>query len=556
MENGIPLEIEEFGPVEGRMHTFLSAKFPIYNAKGNIIELCGISTDITARKTAEQSLIESEERFRVALEANPDPVVLCDRNQRIIYSNPAFSRIFGWTPSEIKGRQLQEFIPETDRPSLARRLQTLWNEAHMPDIETRHLTRHKDLRTVVINGGRYNNSAGQPAGCILNIRDISEQKRLQKQVQQARRLESLGRLAGGIAHNFNNLLMVIQGSVDLIMMNEYSFDQADRSLRQILNCVKSGAELTHQLLGVGRTGKYMPEPLDINENIRHCLVLFCRDASGIDINWNLEKGIWEIEADRSQIGLVLSSLFANAGRAMPTGGALFIASENVTLSNAQAALYSLQAGRFVKISVSDTGGGLDQETQEHIFDPFYADLSMTTDEALGLSSAYGIVRNHDGLITIDNLAGKGTTFNIFLPARADTDSNRIEKAIPKANQPLTVLLVDDEKLIVQLGSAMLEKMGYEVLVARDGEEALRIFIENKDEVGIVLLDMVMPGMGGLEVFRRLKEIDPDVKILLCSGYSIHGEASRILGQGCDGFIQKPFSIKDLLSKLSEVGGRG
>jgi two-component system cell cycle sensor histidine kinase/response regulator CckA len=555
LESGIPLEIEEFGPVDGRMHTFLSAKFPIYNAGGDIIELCGISTDITTRKTAEQSLIESEERFRVALEANPDPVVLCDRDQHIIYSNPAFSRIFGWTPSEIKGRRLEQFIPETDRPSLARRLEILWDEAHMPDIETRHLTRHEDLRTVVINGGRYNDSAGQPAGCILNIRDISEQKRLQKQVQQARRLESLGRLSGGIAHNFNNLLMVIQGSVDLITMNEYSFDQARRNLQQILNCVKSGAELTQQLLGVGRSGKYMPEPIDVNENIRNGLALFSREASDIDINWNLEKGIWAIEADRSQIGLVLSSLFANARRVMPTGGSLFIASENITLSDAQAALYSLPAGRFVKISVSDTGGGLDQETQEHIFDPFFANLSIMTEEALGLASAYGIVRNHDGIITIDNLAGKGTTFNIFLPARAGADPKRIEKPIPRMKQCLTVLLVDDEKLIVQVGSAMLEKMGYEVLVARDGEEALRTFIKHKDKVGIVLLDMIMPGMGGLEVFRRLKDIDPAVKILLCSGYSLHREASRVIGQGCDGFIQKPFSIKDLLNKLNEVDNR-
>lgn len=556
LESGGPLEIEEFGPVDGRMHTFLSAKFPIYDGNGNIAELCGISTDITARKTAERSLVESEERFRVALEANPDPVVLCNQNRRIIYSNPAFSRVFGWPPSQCKGRRLDRFIPESDRPPLSRRLQILWNDAHMPDIEVRHFTRNGDRRTVVINGGRYNNSAGQPAGCILNIRDITEQKRLQKQVQQARRLESLGRLAGGIAHNFNNLLMIIQGSVDLIMMNENPAHPTHRNLQQILDCVKSGAELTQQLLGVGRTGKFVPEPIDVNENIRDCLAVFSRAALGIEINWNLEKGIWEIEADRSQISLVLSSLFANAGRAMPNGGALFIASENVALTEGQAALYSLSAGRFVKISVSDTGGGLDRETQEHIFDPFYADLSMTTDEALGLASAYGIVRNHDGVIAIDNVPGKGATFNVFLPACDATIPERGEMPVTRPKQSLTVLLVDDEKLIVQVGSAMLEKMGYEVLVARDGEEALKTFLENKEKVGIVLLDMIMPGMGGLEVLRRLRAIDPDVKILLCSGYSIHGEAPRTIGQGCDGFIQKPFSIEDLLGKLNEVGDRG
>jgi two-component system, cell cycle sensor histidine kinase and response regulator CckA len=347
--------------------------------------------------------------------------------------------------------------------------------------------------------------------------------------------------------------MIIQGSVDLIRMSENTGRPPDPNLQQIMQCVKSGAELTQQLLGVGRTGKYAPEPIHVNENIRNALAVFGCDAAGIEINWNLEKGIWEIQADRTQIGLVLSSLFANARRAMPDGGYLFIGSENITLLEAEAAIYKLAPGRFVKISVSDTGGGLDRERQEHIFDPFYANVSMTSDDSLGLAAAYGIVRNHGGIITIDNVHNKGTTFHVYLPAAQDKSPDPFEKPIPKKKKSLTVLIVDDEKLIIQVGSAMLEKMGYEVLAARDGKEALRTFLENRDKVGIVLLDMIMPGMSVEEVFRELRKIDPDVKILLCSGHSIHGEASQIMDNGCNGFIQKPFSMKDLLAKLNDLG---
>ena len=204
----------------------------------------------------------------------------------------------------------------------------------------------------------YSDAGGVPLGCILNIRDVSEQKQLQRQIRQAHRLESLGRLAGGIAHNFNNLLMGIQGSVELIKMDCSSVDGSDTNLLNITQCVNSGAELTHQLLGMARGGKYAPEPLDVNEIIRYCLEEFSRNTSQIQMNWNLEKSVWEIEADRVQIRMVLSSLLDNARQAMPQGGCLFVSSENVELKQ-EALLHNLRPGRFVKISVSDSGCELD-----------------------------------------------------------------------------------------------------------------------------------------------------------------------------------------------------
>jgi PAS domain S-box-containing protein len=553
LESGKPLEIEEFGPVDGALHTFISAKFPIYNAKGDIVELCGISTDIQSRKEAERSLKESEERFRVALEANPDPVLLLDRSQRVVYCNPAFTRIFGWTRDESIDRRLDNFIPEADRNEISILVQKIWSGKTLPALETHHLTKEKNQLSVEITGGVYSDAGGVPLGCILNIRDVSEQKQLQRQIRQAHRLESLGRLAGGIAHNFNNLLMGIQGSVELIKMDCSSVDGSDTNLLNITQCVNSGAELTHQLLGMARGGKYAPEPLDVNEIIRYCLEEFSRNTSQIQMNWNLEKSVWEIEADRVQIRMVLSSLLDNARQAMPQGGCLFVSSENVELKQ-EALLHNLRPGRFVKISVSDSGCELDSNALEHIFDPFYATLSATTGEGLGLAAAYGIARNHGGVITIESIHGKGTTFHIYLPAVAAEIPVPDEKPILRRRKSQTVLLVDDEKIVAQVGTAMLERMGYEVLVAYDAEEALGVFELHRDAVGIVLLDMIMPGMGGKEAFLKFKALDPQIKILLCSGYSIHGEASRIMELGCDGFIQKPFNIKELSAKILEIIG--
>jgi two-component system cell cycle sensor histidine kinase/response regulator CckA len=553
LESGMPLEIEEFGPVDGVMHTFISAKFPIYDAKGDISEICGISTDIQARKEAEKSLKESEERFRVALEANPDPVLICDRHQRVVYYNPALSRVFGWSREESIDRWLDDFIPEAGRREISILVQRLWSGKTLPAVEARLLTKKNHTMSVEITGGIFNDAMGFPVGCILNIRDTSEQKRLQRQIRQAQRLESLGRLAGGIAHNFNNLLMGIQGSVELIKMDCNPVDRSDTNLLNITKCINSGAELTQQLLGMARGGRYAPEPLDVNEIIRYCLEEFSRSTCQIQMNWNLEKSVWEIQADRVQIRMVLSSLFDNARQAMSQGGCLFVASENVYL-NDDAMIHNLNPGRFVKISVSDNGCELDSKAMEHIFDPFYATLSVATGEGLGLAAAYGITRNHGGIITIESIKGKGTTFNVYLPAVVAENTVPDEKPIARKRRSQTVLLVDDEKIVAQVGAAMLERMGYEVLVAYDAEAALGVFEQNQDRVGIVLLDMIMPGMGGKEAFLKFKTIDPQVKILLCSGYSIHGEALQIMELGCDGFIQKPFSVNELSAKMHEIGG--
>lgn len=554
-QSGIPLEIEEFGPVSGEIHTFLSAKFPLYDEEKRIAAICGISTDINARKEIERSLKESEERFRVALKANPDPVLLCDLEQRVVYCNPAFARVFGWTLNQCEGWPIVQFIPEASRHELSDLSETLFYNKTLPITETRFLAKNNRQLSVEITGAVYDGEDGEPIGSIFNIRDISVQKQLQRQIQRTRRLESLNKLAGGIAHNFNNLLNSIQFSAELIILDDTPTPSIKENLSNIFKCINRGAELTQQLLGMARSGKYAPIPLDINENILNCLEQFSRHSYEIKINWNLEKRVWQIEADRVQIHMVLTSLFNRAGQAMPKGGCLFVSSENVTFNETTAKPQDLRPGRYVKISVSDTGSALDHYTQEHIFDPFSTDLFMTDGKGLGLASAYGITRNHGGNIILESMQGKGTTFHVYLPAIEIPKPVQIDKAIPGKRKSQTVLLVDDEKIIAQTGAAMLKNIGFEVLVACNAEAALETFTAHKEKVELVLLDMIIPGASGEEIFRKLKAIDPRIKIILCSGYSIHGEASRIMAQGCDGFLQKPFSLKKLSAKIREVIGQ-
>jgi CheY-like chemotaxis protein len=249
---------------------------------------------------------------------------------------------------------------------------------------------------------------------------------------------------------------------------------------------------------------------------------------------------------------VLFNLFVNAVDAMPNGGELVLKTMNTTHGEMQGKLYRPKPGDYVLLQVTDTGLGMDKTTAERIFDPFFTTKERGRGTGLGLASAYGIVKGHDGYVDVDSTRGRGTTFSIYLPASPKTVSEDLKHSdqVSKGNE--TVLLVDDEDTIREVGGELLEAMGYTVLLAEDGIKALETYQENQGDIDVVLLDMVMPNMGGGEAYDRLREIDPDVKVLLSSGFSIDGEATKILARGCDGFIQKPFTMKDLSERIRQV----
>ncbi|MBE9580569.1 MAG: response regulator, partial [Proteobacteria bacterium] len=380
-----------------------------------------------------------------------------------------------------------------------------------------------------------------------------ERKQLEAQFQQAQKMESIGTLAGGIAHDFNNVLMGIQGQASLMLLRTDPDHPHFERLIGIEDMVRNGAGLTKQLLGFARGGKYEVKPTDLNELIENTSEMFGRTKKELNIHRRHQKDIWPVEIDRGQIEQVLLNLYVNAGHAMPGGGHLYIETSNVMLDEKDTKPFGGKHGNYVKISVTDTGVGMDELTQQRIFDPFFTTREVGRGTGLGLASAYGIIKNHGGIINVYSKKGAGTTFNIYLTAsgkEVTIKEKKLADEILKGTE--TVLLVDDEDMILDVGKDMLGEAGYKVLLARSGKEAVEVCGKQKDNIDLVIVDMIMPEMGGGEAYDRIKEINPKVKALLASGYSIDGQATEILERGCEGFIQKPFSVKELSEKIREI----
>ncbi|MFC1821635.1 response regulator [Thermodesulfobacteriota bacterium] len=403
--------------------------------------------------------------------------------------------------------------------------------------------------------------ASQAAVAIENARLYGELKdrmekeiEIQKKLAESEKFRALGQMASGLAHDFNNLLMGIQGNTSLMLLNTETGEPYFDRLKNIEQAVISGTDITKQLLGFAKGGKYEVEPTDLNELIERNSRMFASTKKEIKIRHEYQKGIWTVEIDRGQIEQVLLNLFINASQAMPSGGYIFLETENVALDSSQAQAHDLSAGYYVRFTVRDNGVGMDQVTRQKIFDPFFSTKGIGLGTGMGLASAYGIIRNHEGSIRVESEKGRGAAFYILLPAsqKRVPETPELPEGIPKGQE--TILLVDDESMIIEVGKHMLEKMGYKVLVAEDGREALETYKKNLDKIHLILLDMVMPDMGGGETYDRLREINPEVRVLLSSGYSVNGEASQILQRGCDGFIQKPFNLKSLSQKLREILG--
>lgn len=383
-----------------------------------------------------------------------------------------------------------------------------------------------------------------------------EQKNYRNHVFRIQKLESLGILAGGIAHDFNNLLMGIQGNCSLMLLDAAKGQPEYQHLTNIEEYVQRGILLTRQLLGLARGGKYLVKPTDINELIRSTVTVFGRTRKELTIHESYQGQPWTVEVDRGQIEQVLLNLLINACQAMPSGGDLLIETRNVILDQEYTHRFSALAGKYVKISIKDSGIGMDKSIQEKIFDPFFTTKEKDLGTGLGLASAYGIVKNHGGIIEVESEPGQGATFTIFLPFSGKDAEKMIQPKQCIATGNETILLIDDENMVIDVGRRLLEKLGYQVLTASSGRAAVDIFEKEHARIELVILDMIMPEMGGSETFDRLRAIDAGIRVLLSSGYNIDGQATEILNRGCMGFIQKPFTLTQLSAKVREILGTG
>ena len=510
------------------------------------------TTNVTESKQVEGALEQRDEKYRTILETIPDPVVLFDIECKVEYFNPAFTCVFGWTLDECFGKSMDVFVPEDAWPEIKTMSDKLLAGKSFSGIETRCYTKEGNIIHVSISGAVYRDREGNPRGSAVNLRDISEQKKLERQLQQIQKMEAIGTLAGGIAHNFNNLLMGIHGHTTLMHLQIGPDHPHVEHLKGIEDCIKSSVKLTKQLLGFARGGKYEIKPTDMNEIIDKSADRFGRIKKDVTIHLKSQPDIWSVEVDQKQIEQVLLNLYVNAWQAMPGGGDLYIQTENVVVDENCKRPYQVEPGKYVQISLTDTGVGMDKAIRERIFDPFFTTKRMDRGAGLGLASVYGIIKNHGGFIDVYSEKGIGTTFKIHLPAseKEPVKEKNVYKKVLRGTE--TILFVDDEDIIIRVGKDMIESLAYEVLIAENGKEAIEIYKKNMDKIDMVMLDIIMPVMDGGETYDKLKEINPDIKVLLSSGYGINGQATEILDRGCNGFIQKPFNMRALSKKIRDI----
>jgi PAS domain S-box-containing protein len=388
---------------------------------------------------------------------------------------------------------------------------------------------------------------------IMVLDDVSERRSIEAQFHHAQRMEAVGTLAGGIAHDFNNLLMVVQGNISLMLFDLDPKHPFYERLKSIEKQVQSGSRLTAQLLGYARKGRYEVRPIDLNHLVQEACETFNRTRKEILIHQELAGDLYAIEADAGQLEQVLMNLFVNAADAMAGGGSLIVRTSNTDHLAMKGKLYNPKPGNYVLLTVTDSGMGMDRKTMERIFEPFFTTKEMGRGTGLGLASVYGIVKGHGGFIDVESEKGRGTTFRIYLSA---TDKpvvrNGAEPREPIRRGSETILLVDDEQMMLDIGRDLLQTMGYRVITARDGVEAVEIYRGRQNEIDLVLLDIVMPRMGGGQAYDCIRAMNPGVKVLLLSGYSIDGEATQILERGCNGYIQKPFNLEQLSRSVKSV----
>ena len=527
----------------------------------------GYYMDITDRRVAEEALKENEEKFRVLYEeskraegvyrslinSSADAIAIYDLEGMPNYINPSFTEMFGWTLSEVKGRPIP-FVPESEMEATAAEINHIVKEGKPSQgFETKRLTKNGDLIDISISASLYNNHEGKPAGMLVILRDISDTKRLQTQLHQAQKMEAIGTLAGGIAHDFNNLLMGIQGNASLMLLETDPETARYDRLKNIERQVEMGSKLTSQLLGYARKGRYEVKPTNLNKLIEGLSETFGRTRKEIVIHKDLADNLSPVEVDEGQIEQVLLNLFVNASDAMAGGETLTLKTMNVNSNDMGGDQYKPKQGNYILLSVADTGTGMDKETMDKIFDPFFTTKEMGRGTGLGLASAYGIIKGHSGYIDVESRKGHGSTFKIYLPAStSEVRDQRPEVSEDVRHGDGTILLVDDEEIVLTVGQELLEALGYEVLTARGGREAIEKFKDKKDQISLIILDMIMPDMGGGETYDILKEIDKDISVILSSGYSIEGKATEIMNRGCNGFLQKPFKLSQLSQSIKNV----
>ncbi len=538
---------------------------PVRDRAGRIVEVLGLSQDITERKRAEEALKEKIEFIASLLRAIPVAVFYKDSQGRYLGCNDTFTEIMGVTSEQMKGKTVHELWPSE-----------LAEKYHQMDLELMRRREHqtyefkvkaKDgkIHPVIFAKDFFLDSAGEVAGLVGAFLDITDRKRaeeehakLQAQLMQAQKMESIGRLAGGVAHDFNNMLGVILGHAELAMKRLEPHDPLHSDLQEIRQAAERSADLTRQLLAFARKQTVALRVLDLNDKVAGTLKMLRRlIGEDIDLAWRPGADLWRVSIDPAQVDQILTNLCVNSRDAIADTGKITIETGNVSLSADYCADHpGYSSGEYVMLAVSDDGCGMDAETRGHLFEPFFTTKEMGKGTGLGLATVYGIVKQNNGFINVYSEPGQGTSFKIYLPRHTEK-----AEAMPKPRQALapapaaggeTILMVEDEPSLRTLCQRMLEGLGYTVIAAATPGEAIRLAREHEGQIDLLMTDVVMPEMNGRDLAKNLLSIYPAIRRLFMSGYTANVIAHHgVLDEGVH-FLQKPFTQNELAAKVREA----
>jgi PAS domain S-box-containing protein len=509
------------------------------------------------RERSEKALRESEEKYRTILESIEEGYFEVDIAGHLTFFNEAACRLVGYSQDELMGMNNRRLTDEEN----AKKIYRTFNEIYRTGVPAKGfdweiVRKDGTKRSIESSVSLIRDDSAQPRGFRGVIRDITERKELETQLRQAQKMEAIGTLAGGIAHDFNNLLQAISGYTQLLLWGKSGNDPGTHELKEIERAAGRAASLIRQLLAFSRKVEGERRSVNLNQEIMDIEKVLRRTIPKmIDIEISLSQDLLTVQADPIQMEQILLNLGSNAADAMPEGGKLILETGNVSLDEEYCRNHlGAVPGEYVLLKVTDTGHGMDQKTLQHIFEPFFTTKEIGKGTGLGLASVYGIVKSHGGYIMCYSEKGHGTTFNIYLPAIADWSGEAQKPAdrVPPQGGSETILVVDDESAIREFAKQILQRFGYQVLLARSGEEALEIYKGRKDDIGLVLLDLGMPGIGGYTCLRELLKIDPSSQVMIASGYAIDNRMKGILQSGAAGYIGKPYQFRELLVKVRAV----
>ena len=543
----------------GRLKWLLVNSKPNPAPPGEPAVWSGFLQDITARKLAEEALREREAQLRTIFDTSQAGIILVDPGGTIRFANHSMAEMFGMSLDELIGSAYADRVHEGERQTgQALMRQLVRGEIEAVAVERRYRRADGSDFLGFLSGKRQVNADGSLQALIGIIADITEREKLREQLSQAQKIESVGRLAGGVAHDFNNMLGVILGHAEMAQRKGALSPVLREHLAQIQKAAERSAEIVSQLLAFARKQNVSPRKIVINETVQSMLKMLRRlIGEEIELIWRPDAGLWPVRIDPAQIDQILANLCINAKDAIAGLGRIRIASRNQSCDAGFCAGHGgLVPGDYVLLTVSDDGCGMDRETQQKIFDPFFTTKGVGQGTGLGLATVYGIVKQNAGFIDVVSEPGQGTTFRIYLPRYlgGEEPAAAVAPMVASDRGRETVLLVEDEPAILDMGRQLLEMQGYRVLSAGTPGEAIRLAEEHGGEIHLLLTDVVMPEMNGRELAQKLLSLRPGLKRLFMSGYTADVIAPHgVIDEGVP-FIQKPFSFEALAAKVREVLG--